>query len=112
MAIRYGVVADSYPNGIHWYITAWAYGDEGGMAFKEEISYRMTESEARKLNIMDDGDSYQPGADTFRFNLEKDGIKAAVDRLREKFGNNIEIELGEDWHVDNPIFKEEPSEQD
>ena len=106
---RYGIETHTWGR-LHWYGHAWRESDEGARYERWELTHLITQKEADTLNALDGNDPDQPfgaykaGEECIRFELESEVVEAGVKLLREKFGDDIEIEHGNFVYIENPIL--------
>ena len=122
---RYGLVLTEFeemmcPGAIHCYVSGWCYDDPGDGSgsvkkYFDEIVRILTEHEAIKLNKKD-GSKFgfgvlRSGDETSRFNSRQDALIAGAKFLRGIYGEAIEVEIGEHYCLENPIYEPNKGER-
>ena len=109
MTVRYGIEINSFrgltPGAIHYYARAWTCDeDTGEITYVEELEKELTQEEVDFFNSrrVDEYDyEYELGDTSGSFLHISDVYKVGMEYLKNTYGDDIEIEMGDPENLDN-----------
>ena len=89
----------------HTYVVAW-WEDENGNIYEHRVTFTLDADAAAELNRIDSTAQFpwKRGDESQRFPTRDDAIRAGAKFLREKLGDDIDIEDGKDFYHGNTLI--------